>query len=68
MVAEPPDLKRPYRISGRQGGAPRAEGYGGQNVLASYVHLHFGSNPEVARHLVESCRDYKELREGARGN
>ena len=36
------------------------EGYGANNVLASYVHLHFGSNPEVARHLVANCRAYKE--------
>ncbi len=44
-----------------------SEGYSKNNVLASYVHLHFGSNPEVARNLVESCRAYKEkLREGPR--
>ena len=28
------------------------EGYCLNNILASYVHLHFGSNPEVARSLV----------------
>ena len=37
-----------------------SEGYSEKNVLASYVHLHFGSNPEVARHLVASCRVYKD--------
>jgi cobyrinic acid a,c-diamide synthase len=42
------------------GGAAVSEGYSEKNVLASYVHLHFGSNPEVARHLVASCRAYKE--------
>jgi cobyrinic acid a,c-diamide synthase len=42
-----------------------SEGYGEKNVLASYVHLHFASNPEVARHLVASCRAYKDgLRRG----
>ena len=45
-----------------------SEGYSEKNVLASYVHLHFGSNPEVARHLVANCLAYKgKLREGARG-
>jgi cobyrinic acid a,c-diamide synthase len=60
IVEEPPGLDRLYRITNRQGGEPTAEGYGSKNVLASYVHLHFGSNPEVARHLVEYCQEYKE--------
>ncbi len=67
IAGELPDLPRLYRITNRRGGEPAAEGYGLQNVLASYVHLHFGSNPEVARHLVARCRTYKDLREGARG-
>ena len=33
-----------------------AEGYTWKNVLASYVHLHFGSAPELAQSLVDSCR------------
>jgi cobyrinic acid a,c-diamide synthase len=60
LVAEPPDLRRLYRLTPRRGGEPVAEGYGLNNVLASYVHLHFGSNPEVARHLVDCCRAYKD--------
>jgi cobyrinic acid a,c-diamide synthase len=60
MVGEPDGVPRLYRLTTRQGGAARTEGYCAQNVLASYVHLHFGSNPEVARHLVASCRAYSE--------
>jgi cobyrinic acid a,c-diamide synthase len=59
IAAEPPDLPRLYRLTPRQGGEATNEGYCLKNVLASYVHLHFGSNPELARHLVNSCRDYK---------
>ncbi len=59
IVEEPQDLPRHYRITARQAGEAAAEGYCLNNVLASYVHLHFGSNPEVARHLVNSCLAYK---------
>jgi cobyrinic acid a,c-diamide synthase len=55
-------LERRYRLTPRRGGAAAAEGYSTANVLASYVHLHFGSNPEVARNLVEHCRAFKEQR------
>jgi cobyrinic acid a,c-diamide synthase len=68
IAGEPDGVPRLYRLTPRRGGAAVNEGYGVHHVLASYVHLHFGSNPEVARHLVASCRAYKEnLGEGARG-
>jgi cobyrinic acid a,c-diamide synthase len=60
IAAETGDLPRLYHLTARQGAAALAEGYCRNHILASYVHLHFGSNPEVARHLVENCRAYKE--------
>ena len=59
IAGEPDNLSRLYKITARQGAEAAPEGYCLNNVLASYVHLHFGSNPEVARHLAESCLDYK---------
>jgi cobyrinic acid a,c-diamide synthase len=59
IVGEPDGVPRLYRLTPRRGGTGVSEGYSEKNVLASYVHLHFGSNPEVARHLVASCREYK---------
>jgi cobyrinic acid a,c-diamide synthase len=60
IVGEPNGVPCLYRLTPRRGGAGVAEGYCEQQVLASYVHLHFGSNPEVARHLVASCRRYRD--------
>jgi cobyrinic acid a,c-diamide synthase len=34
------------------------EGYHYKNCLGSYVHLHFGSNPEFARGFVAACRSF----------
>jgi cobyrinic acid a,c-diamide synthase len=69
IVGQPDGVPCLYRLTPRQGGEAVNEGYRANNVLASYVHLHFGSNPEVARHLVASCREYKEKRrEGAGGS
>jgi cobyrinic acid a,c-diamide synthase len=62
IAAEAAPLKRPYFVTNRQGGEPTTEGYSYKNVLASYMHLHFGSNPEVASNLVRSCQTYKVLK------
>ena len=50
-VAEPePDgeLVRAYAVAGRRGGQAGVEGYRWRNVTASYIHLHFASNPALA--------------------
>lgn len=44
-----------YRVSDRKGAEGVPEGYAVGRVLGSYVHLHWGSNPEVARHFVKVC-------------
>ncbi len=42
---------------GTDGRAVR-DGFRYKNVLAQYVHLHFGSNPHFAQRFVESCRKH----------
>ena len=48
-------IDRIYKVAPRWGGAPFAEGYRVGNVLASYVHAHWASNPAVAEALARSC-------------
>jgi cobyrinic acid a,c-diamide synthase len=50
-----------YELLLRKDNAPRREGYQCRNVLASYVHLHFGSNPKVAQSFVDHLRHRKEI-------
>ena len=51
----PDSVERAWRLE-RPGGAACDEGYVMHRVLATYVHLHFGSNPDLARGLVDACR------------
>jgi cobyrinic acid a,c-diamide synthase len=44
-----------YNVAPRWGSAPFAEGYRIGNVLASYVHAHWASNPAVAKALIDAC-------------
>jgi cobyrinic acid a,c-diamide synthase len=57
ITAMPPDLERIYAV--RKGKTDlEPEGYRTNNCLASYIHLHFGSCPEMAASFVGSCRKY----------
>jgi len=47
-------------VSSRKGMDTVVDGFVVHNVLAGYIHLHFGSNPEVAANLVESCKKYQD--------
>jgi len=51
-----------YDVAPRSGDNRSAEGYRIHNTLGSYIHLHFGSNPDMAKHFVESCCMYKKER------
>ncbi len=60
IVAEEGPLDRVYRLSPRRGGEALREGFSRGKVLASYVHLHFGSRPEAAAALVAACQKFKK--------
>ena len=53
-----------YTIRKRRGGETSREGFllGPGQVLASYVHAHFASNPKVAAGLVAACAAYRAKR------
>ena len=58
------DIKRCYRVT-RQGVKLGLEGYRLHRCLASYIHLHFGSNPAIAPTFVASCRNFMNDQKGA---
>jgi len=59
MEAMPPEVARLYRVR-RAGVDLGMEGYRNRNCLASYIHLHFGSNPGMAEAFVNHCRNYAQ--------
>jgi cobyrinic acid a,c-diamide synthase len=52
-----------YTVTKRRGGQQTEEGYARGNVIGSYVHAHWASNPGIADSLVLECgaRHYKLL-------
>jgi cobyrinic acid a,c-diamide synthase len=57
------DLQSAYRMTRHYDGRVMPEGYRLKNVLASYVHAHWASNPSIARRLVEACTRAARIRE-----
>lgn len=52
------DYQFGYRLHPRGGvGVPSPEGYSWKNVLASYVHLQFASNPDIVSALITRCQE-----------
>jgi len=54
-----------YETTGTHQPSPQREGYMIGNVIAGYTHMHFGSNPNMAKQFVEQCSLYQS--EHARG-
>ena len=57
----PRPVRPAYEIRARRGGAVRLEGYADGSLLASYVHLHFWSQPRWAERFVQSARAFKVM-------
>ncbi len=58
-VEMPETVERCYQLDRRGGEQLAPEGYRYKNVLGSYVHLHFGSNPQVAKNFINYCLCHK---------
>ncbi len=54
MEEMPQSIERSYRVQ-RNDADMGTEGYRYKNCLASYIHLHFGSCPQLARTFVDNC-------------
>ena len=48
-----------YQVSDRVGRTVGPDGFMVYNTLAGYIHFHFGSNPNMAAHFVDNCREYR---------
>jgi cobyrinic acid a,c-diamide synthase len=56
----PQEIQHAFDISPRTPGDQRVEGIVKGNLLASYIHLHFGSQPEIANTFVNTCHQWKK--------
>jgi cobyrinic acid a,c-diamide synthase len=62
-LSPPPDpssIEHVYSLRKRRGNETTREGYGAKNVVASYVHAHWASNPSVPAELVRACARFRE--------
>ncbi len=54
------EIATSYQVEFSLAGKRQSEGFTCGKVLASYVHLHFGANPAVARHFAATLRGARQ--------
>lgn len=54
-ISPPSTGSAAYKLYGGRGEDGRFEGYARDNLLASYLHLHFRSNPSAAKRFLQAC-------------
>ena len=54
-----------FRITKNRTGAQYPAGFAGQNIVASYLHMHFAGNLAAARRFVDHCVDFHAAGKGA---
>jgi cobyrinic acid a,c-diamide synthase len=54
------EMATSYQVDFSLSGKQQREGFTSGNVLASYIHLHFGANPAVARHFAAALRSARQ--------
>ena len=55
LEGEAPQADNIYEVRDRNGDYPKGMGLTKHRVLGSYIHLHFGSNPNLAPSFVRAC-------------
>jgi cobyrinic acid a,c-diamide synthase len=60
LIDDPGEIPDLFQVSDRMGVDTMPDGFMLYNVLAGYIHLHFGSNPETAANFVDSCKKYRD--------
>jgi cobyrinic acid a,c-diamide synthase len=59
ITGMPHYVDRCYQVTGRKSRPMFFEGYTIYNTVASYIHMHFASNPSFAEGFVDACRAQK---------
>ncbi len=49
-----------WQVEKKSSGARYRAGYTSSNILASYLHIHFAGNPQLARNFVDACARFSE--------